>query len=56
MEDSDQAVDLSVNSPIAISEESLSPVTKPKKKASVLPTFLPPCRVCNATASGYHYG
>lgn len=36
-------------------KESLSSNPK-KKKASVLPTFLPPCRVCNATASGYHYG
>lgn len=34
-------------------------VSHPKKKVSkpsVLPTFLPPCRVCNAKASGFHYG
>lgn len=34
-------------------------VSRPKPKVSkpsVLPTFLPPCRVCNAKASGFHYG
>lgn len=31
-------------------------VRKKISKPSVLPTFLPPCRVCNAKASGLHYG
>ncbi|XP_067935191.1 peroxisome proliferator-activated receptor alpha-like isoform X2 [Watersipora subatra] len=53
------AVDLTLSIPGADGRGSkLSPTgkLKKKKKASVLPTFLPPCRVCNATASGYHYG
>lgn len=31
-------------------------VKKKVSKPSVLPTFLPPCRICNAKASGFHYG
>ena len=51
------AIDLTVSSPTPAEVEVESSKTKPsKKKASVLPTFLPPCRVCNAKASGYHYG
>lgn len=70
--DSDTPIDLTVaNSPsqedsteiAQINRDSfdrnikMTPAKKKKvSKPSVLPTFLPPCRVCNAKASGFHYG
>lgn len=45
-----------LSSLLELDAESLATKKTKNKAASLLPAFLPPCRVCNAVASGFHYG